>query len=108
MTNCLKQKELNLLLKNRIDFSEQIKVVRDIITKVIVGETSGVQVCCHLTLPSTITERLGYEPQGRNSSCQTQHFPFELKIPLPPPRIIRKITKRDEWGRIVHSKTPDI
>lgn len=49
---------------------------------------------------------MGYELICRDSSCQTQHFPFELVIPLPPPRIIRKITKRDEWGRIIHSQVP--
>jgi len=51
----------------KIDFSDNFRVIRDIIDKVIVSERSGVQVWAHLPLPAIITEKLGYEPQGRDS-----------------------------------------
>jgi len=43
-----------------------------------------------------------------NSSSQTQHFPFDFVIPLPPPRLARLIVQRDKLGRIIHSETFDI
>ncbi|MFH1792130.1 MAG: recombinase family protein [Patescibacteria group bacterium] len=50
-----------------IDFSDKFKIIRDIIDKVTVVERSGVEVCAHLPLPVTITEKLGYEPERRDS-----------------------------------------
>ncbi len=50
-----------------IDFSDKFKVIRDIIDKVTIIERSGVEICAHLPLPVTITEKLGYEPQSRFS-----------------------------------------
>lgn len=67
--------ELINVVKN-IDFSEQFKVVRDIITKVIIGERSGVKIWAHLPITSTLTEKLGYEPQGwdsRSAKCREIH-----------------------------------
>lgn len=49
-----------------IDFSDKFKVIRDIIDKVTIIERSGVEICAHLPLPVTITEKLGYEPQSRS------------------------------------------
>lgn len=56
-----------------IDFSDKFKVIRDIIDKVRIIERSGVEICAHLPLPVTITEKLGYEPQSRScgsSKCR--------------------------------------
>lgn len=50
-----------------IDFTDKFRAVRDIIDKVIVTERSGAEICAHLPLPVTITEKLGYEPQRRDS-----------------------------------------
>lgn len=50
-----------------LDFSDKFKVIRDIIDKVIVSERSGAEVWIHLPLPATITEKLGYEPERRDS-----------------------------------------
>ncbi|HII95876.1 MAG TPA: hypothetical protein HA367_09145 [Candidatus Methanofastidiosum sp.] len=58
--------EVMNVVKN-MDFSDKFKVVRDIIDKVIVSERSGAEVWAHLPLPVTITEKLGYEPQRRDS-----------------------------------------
>lgn len=41
------------------------------------------------------------ESFSRNSSYQTQPFPFELIIPLPPSRVARLIITRDGWGRMI-------
>ncbi len=49
-----------------LDFTDKFKVVRDIISKVIVSERSGAEIWIHLPLPATITEKLGYEPERRN------------------------------------------
>ena len=38
----------------------------------------------------------------------TPRVPFELIINLPKPRYERLIVERDEFGRIIHSKPPDI
>jgi site-specific DNA recombinase len=51
----------------KIDFSDKFKVIRDIIDKVTVTERSGAEICAHLPLPVTITEKLGYEPERRDS-----------------------------------------
>lgn len=62
--------ELVLELQNviaNIDFADKFKVIRDIIDKVTIIERSGVEICAHLPLPVTITEKLGYEPQSRDS-----------------------------------------
>ena len=50
-----------------IDFNDKFKVIRDIIDKIIVSERSGVEIWAHLPLPALITEKLGYEPQYRDS-----------------------------------------
>ena len=50
-----------------IDFGDKFKTIRDIIDKIIVSERSGVEIWAHLPLPVTITEKLGYEPQYRDS-----------------------------------------
>ena len=59
-------KEVQEIIK-KIDFSNKFKVIRDIIDKVTVTERSGAEICAHLPLPVTITEKLGYEPIGGNS-----------------------------------------
>ena len=53
----------------KIDFTDKIKVIRDIIDKVTIIERSGVEICAHLPLPSLTAEKLGYEPQSR--SCRS-------------------------------------
>jgi len=50
-----------------IDFSDKFKVIRDIIDKVTIIERSGAEICGHLPLPVLITEKLGYEPERRDS-----------------------------------------
>ena len=50
----------------KIDFSDKFRVIRDIIDKVTVTERSGAEICAHLPLPVTITEKLGYGPERRN------------------------------------------
>ncbi len=52
----------------KLDFSNKIQVVRDIIGRVVIKERSEVEVWAHIplkTLPAT--EKLGYELIGRNS-----------------------------------------
>ncbi len=59
-----------------IDFSDKFRVIRDIIDKVIVTERSGAEICAHLPLPVTITEKLGYEPERRDcwlAKCRQEH-----------------------------------
>lgn len=53
-----------------LDFSDKIKVVRDIIGKVIVTERSGIEVWAHLPINITTAEKLGYgtERWNRRSS----------------------------------------
>lgn len=43
-------------------------------------------------------------PELVNSS----RIPFEFVINLPKPRYERNIVERDEFGRIVHSKPPEL
>ena len=50
-----------------LDFSDKFKVIRDIIDKIVVSERSGAEVWAHLPLPASITEKLGYEFEGRYS-----------------------------------------
>ena len=50
----------------KIDFSDKSRVIRDIIDKVTVTERSGAEICGHLPLPVTITEKLGYGPECRD------------------------------------------
>lgn len=52
-----------------IDFSDKFKVIRDIIDKVIVSERSGAEIWAHLPLPVTITEKLGYGLERRDSGA---------------------------------------
>lgn len=58
--------ELQKIISN-IDFSDKFKVIRDIIDKVTIIERSGVEICAHLPLPVTITEKLGYGTERRDS-----------------------------------------
>lgn len=46
-----------------LDYSNKVKVVRDIIDRVIVKERSGVEVCGHIPL---FAQKLGYEPTSRD------------------------------------------
>lgn len=50
-----------------LDFTDKFKVIRDIISKIIVTERSGAEIWIHLPLPATITEKLGYGPERRDS-----------------------------------------
>lgn len=51
----------------KLDFSNKIQVVRDIIGKVVIKERSEVEVCAHIPLQFQLaTQKLGYEPIGRN------------------------------------------
>ena len=36
----------------------------------------------------------------------TSHVSFELTINLPKPRYERQIVQRDEFGRMIHSRSP--
>jgi len=58
--------EVMRIVKN-IDFSDKFKVIRDIIDKVTIIERSGAEICGHLPLPVTITEKLGYGTERRDS-----------------------------------------
>lgn len=49
-----------------LDFSDKIKVVRDIIGKVIVTERSGIEVWAHLPINITTAEKLGYGTERWN------------------------------------------
>jgi len=49
-----------------------------------------------------------YEFKCGDSQTTTRHFPFEIKIKLPPPRLARQIIERDKWGRIVHAIPPQL
>jgi len=52
----------------KLDFSNKIQVVRDIIGRVTIKERSEVEVCAHIPLEFQLaTQKLGYEPIGRNS-----------------------------------------
>ncbi len=51
----------------KLDFSNKIQVVRDIIEKVIIKERREVEVLCHIPLPQlslTSAHKLGHEPIG--------------------------------------------
>jgi len=68
-------REVKEIIK-KIDFSDKFRVIRDIIDKVIVTERSGAEIWAHLPLPVTITEKLGYEPERRDSrasECGEKH-----------------------------------
>lgn len=54
--------EVGYTLKN-FDLSDKIKVIRDIIDKVIIKERNGVEVWAHIPLA---THKLGYEPISRD------------------------------------------
>lgn len=112
--------------QSRVRVIEQIKVVRDIIDKVIIGERSGVQVCAHLPVRIISTEKEEYEPKGRNSQDENKLpgsdsqleseptfsgdkvIPFQFTVKMPPPRYYPLILERDNKGRIVNSKFPDL
>ncbi len=52
----------------KIDLSNKIKVVRDIIGRVVIKERSEVEVCAPIPLQYQLaTQKLGYEPIGRDS-----------------------------------------
>lgn len=56
----------------KLDFSNKIQVIRDIIEKVIIKERSEVEVLCHIPLPQlslTSAHKLGHEPISRD--CRT-------------------------------------
>ena len=51
----------------KLDFTNKIQVIRDIIGKVVIKERSEVEVCAHIPLQYQLaTQKLGYESIGRN------------------------------------------
>jgi site-specific DNA recombinase len=88
-----------------LDLSNKNKVVRDIIDKIIIKERSSVEVWGHLTL---FNQKLGYEPESRDLHHTVPYLEFEFEFTPPKPRYTRIILQRDEYGRIVHSKSPTI
>jgi len=49
----------------KLDFSNKIQVIRDIIGKVVIKERSEVEICAHIPLQFQLaTQKLGYEPIG--------------------------------------------
>ena len=54
----------------KLDFSNKIQVVRNIIGRVVIKERSEVEVLCHIPLPQlslTSAHKLGHETISRNS-----------------------------------------
>lgn len=52
----------------KLDFSNKLQVVRDIIGRVIIKERSEVEIWAHIPLQFQLaTQKLGYEPIGRDS-----------------------------------------
>jgi len=99
--------EVMRIVKN-IDFSDKFKVIRDIIDKVIVTERSGAEIWAHLSLPVTITEKLGYGLKRRDKTIQSPTLDFKFNLHLPSPRKVRIITQRDKCGRILRSIPPEM
>jgi len=99
--------EVMNVIKN-IDFADKFKVIRDIIDKVIVSERSGAEVWAHLPLPVTITEKLGYEPQRRDTYFAVPTFDFYFRINIPKKRKDREIVERNYLGRILKTKVPEL
>jgi hypothetical protein len=55
-----------------------------------------------------LKNRDGVNATRHFASDSLQGIPFELHIPLPPPRKWRIIGDRDDFGRIIHSQPPNI
>jgi len=49
-----------------LDLDNKKQVIRDIIEKVTILERSRVEICAHIPIALTSTEKLGYEPISRN------------------------------------------
>jgi hypothetical protein len=101
-------KETTEVLKS-LDYENKVQVIKDIIDKVIIKERRCVEVCGHISLTNqTLTEKLGYGSESWDLHHTVPYLEFEFEFTPPKPRYTRIILQRDEFGRIVHSKSPTI
>ena len=88
-----------------LDLVNKFKTIHDIITKVIVKGGQEVEVWAKIPL---LTEKLGYEPISRDTNLAVPYLEFKFTFIAPKPRKDRIIIQRDEKGRIVHSRPPEV
>lgn len=103
-------------MKHSTDYQKKRNIIKNLIISIYVGERRKALVNGQIPLMTqgqNIQDVLiswnslsGIKFLVNPDSMKTPKVPYEFIINLPKPRYERNITKRDEMGRIVHSKPP--
>jgi len=92
----------------KADFGSKRAILTKFVDK-IVADQEYMSVSGYIPFPlRKEAQNVGFEFECRNRQFTLPTFKFELRYKLPDPRKSRIIAKRDEFGRIVTSRPPDM